>query len=101
MIGYDEVKIYTQPKLKDYNTYHYIKNTDIKIYNVLSIFKDGYNQPLFYNDDTKRYVRMEYQSRVTDWSMAALEVFSSGMFKQNEKREAVECSQENFESINK
>ena len=49
---------------------HSLNYTDIKNYNDIKIFKDGYNQPLFYNDETKKYIKMEYEMRKTDWSLA-------------------------------
>ena len=59
-------------------------------YNSLSI--DDPNTPLFYNDDTKRYIKMEYRARHTDWNMTTGAVESSSKY-----AEAQKCQQENFE----
>ena len=45
-----------------------MNSTDIINYNNIEIFEDGYNKPLFYNEEAKRYVKMEYISRKSDWS---------------------------------
>ena len=45
---------------------------DINNYNNLMILKDGNpTTPLFYDDDAKRYIKMEYVSRFTNWNMTA------------------------------
>ena len=49
------------------------------------INKDGNpNTPLFYNSNTKKYIKMEYVSRYTNWNMTTGETES-----QSNKSEAV------------
>ena len=79
MLNYDEVKIYQQPNHHKHENNHGFKETDIITYNSVSIFREGYNYPLYYTDETKRYVKMEYQSRFTNWSMSENEAFEGSM----------------------
>ena len=70
MLSHGDVRTYMIPiKLDD--TIYQSEDIDIISYNNLNIYNKtlGYNEPLFYNDETKRYIKMEYQERETDWSM--------------------------------
>ena len=62
---------------------------DVNNYNSLSI--DDPTTPLFYDDDTKRYIKMEYRARHTNWKTTGV-VESSSIY-----AEAQQCQQENFE----
>ena len=101
MLTHGETSSYMRPvKLDD--TIYESNDIDIITYNNINIFnKDsGYNEPLFYTNETRRYIKMEYQERETDWSMSDKVNFNGSMHRST-YIPAVQCNENSFRVKNK
>ena len=57
--------------------------------------KDGYREPLWYNQNTKRYINVRYAHKTTDWAKVETD---NGLSKIHTYKyiKAVNCTPENF-----
>ena len=76
---YQDDKIYQSDQYyveEDFSKSKDYRNLDIQIYQALYYQDlDGNQHPLFYSEETKKYISIVYENRKTDWNMKVGEDF--------------------------